>query len=463
MMTRSFRTAAAVAGLALLALIVRADEKKFTPEEIAFFEKDVAPILQAHCIKCHGGEKVRGDLRLTTREYVVKGGNIGPAYSADKPDDSTLLRAIHRKDGLEMPPKEKLRDKDVETLTRWVKMGLPWTPGKVLTVKEEKVVITEAAKNYWCYKPVKCPDVPAVRNRDWVRNPIDAFLLAKLEAQGLTPAGPADRVALVRRAYYDLTGLPPTPEQVDDFVNDRSADAWPKLIDKLLDSPQYGEKWGRHWLDVVRYAETNGYERDGPKPFAWRFRDYVIRSFNDDKPFDQFVREQLAGDEIPGYQPDAVIATGFHRLGLWDDEPADPLQARFDELDDLVTTTGQGFLGMSLNCARCHDHKRDPIPQADYYRLLAFFADVPRFDLNPDTRSAVALTDISPPNQRTTYEEELKKRDQRKAELTKAMTAIEDEAIKKMPAGDQRAAAGRAQDQAVPRRGAGPRIRDAAA
>jgi Protein of unknown function (DUF1553)/Protein of unknown function (DUF1549)/Planctomycete cytochrome C len=455
-MTRSLRITAAVAGLALLGLLVRADDKqpptetKFKPEEVAFFEKEVKPILQANCIKCHGGEKIRGALRLTTRDGFLKGGDNGPAVVPGKPVESLLVAAVkydsdHLPPRVEgMPLKGKLTDKDIETLTKWVTMGLPWTLGKGELVQEtpKSVVVTEESKNYWCYKPVKRPETPAVENKAWVRNPIDAFILAKVEAKGLTPAAPADRAALVRRAYYDLTGLPPTPEQVDAFVNDRAANAWDKLIDKLLDSPQYGEKWGRHWLDVVRYAETNGYERDGPKPFAWRFRDYVIKSFNDDKPYDQFVREQLAGDEVPGFNPDAVIATGFYRLGLWDDEPADPQQARFDELDDFVTTTGQGFLGMSLNCARCHDHKRDPIPQADYYRLLAFFADVPRFDGNMDTRSAIAVTDITPPDQRGTYEEGLKKREARKAELTTAMTKIEDEAIKKMPAEDQRAAEG---------------------
>jgi mono/diheme cytochrome c family protein len=412
-MTPLLRAAATAAWIALLAPLVRA-ETKFTPEQVAFFEKEVKPLLQQNCVKCHGGEKVRGALRLTTRETILKGGDNGPAAVPGKPEESVLVGAIRyqpealprhvtRVEG--MPPKGKLPDKDVETLTKWVKMGLPWAPGVDLgkdgpAGEPKGGVVTEEAKNYWCYRPVKRPAVPAVKDRQWVHNPIDAFLLAKVEAKGLTPALPADRVALVRRAYYDLTGLAPTPEQVDAFVADRSAGAWERLIDRLLDSPQYGEKWGRHWLDVVRYAETNGYERDGDKPFAWRYRDYVIRSFNDDKPFDQFVREQLAGDEMLGYHPDAVIATGFYRLGLWDDEPSDAQQARFDELDDFVTTTGQGFLGMSLNCARCHDHKRDPIPQADYYRLLAFFTDVPRYDNNRDPRSAVAVTDITPPDER---------------------------------------------------------------
>jgi hypothetical protein len=458
-MTRSLSLlSAAVAGLTGLALLLRAaepdkkpaPEKQFTPEEIAFFEKEVAPILQASCVRCHGGanERVRGGLRLTSREAVLKGGDDGPAAVPGKPGESLLIGMVNYKNVVDraagMPPKEKLPAEEIEALTRWVRMGLPWTPGKVLTAKDRPKggVVTDESKNYWCYRPVKPPAVPAVKDRAWVRNPIDAFLLAKIEAKGLAPAAPADRVALCRRACYDLTGLPPTPEQVDAFVSDRSPAAWEKLIGKLLDSPQYGEQWGRHWLDVVRFAETNGYERDGPKPYAWRFRDYVIKSFNDDKPYDQFVREQLAGDEMAGYNPDAVIATGYYRLGLWDDEPADPQQARFDELDDFVTTTAQGFLGMTMNCARCHDHKRDPIPQADYYRLLAFFADVPRYDGNRDTRSAVALTDITPPDRRAAYEDDFSKRDARKAELTAALRRIEDEAIKKLPAEDQRAAEG---------------------
>ncbi len=224
------------------------------------------------------------------------------------------------------------------------------------------------------------PALPAVKKAGWVRNPIDALLLAKLESEGLEPAPPAERVALIRRLTYDLTGLPPTPEEVDAFVADQAADAYERLVDRLLASPHYGEAWGRHWLDLVRYAETNGYERDSAKPQAWRYRDYVIRAFNQDKPYDQFLREQLAGDEIDPTSAEALIATGFYRLGLWDDEPADRELAHFDGLDGIVSTAGQVFLGLSINCARCHDHKKDPLPQADYYRFLAFFSDVTNQD-----------------------------------------------------------------------------------
>jgi hypothetical protein len=295
---------------------------------------------------------------------------------------------------------------------------------------------------WWAYRPLVRPAVPSVKNAEWLRNPVDAFVLAKLEQAGLNPAPPADKIALIRRAYYDLTGLPPTPAEVDAFVANSADDAFEKLIDKLLDSPHYGEKWGRHWLDLVRYAETNSYERDGTKPFAWRYRDYVIRSFNQDKPYDQFIREQIAGDEIEPVTTDGIIATGYYRLGLWDDEPVDAKQSRYDELDDFVTTTGQVFLGTTINCARCHDHKADPVTQADYYRILAFFQDIPHYSDSRNVRSRFNVTDISPPEVRAAWEQELKRREDRKDELTAVMRKIEDVGISKMPAGDREAAAG---------------------
>ena len=428
-----------------------AADKRFSAREVAFFEKDVLPILKANCFKCHGDKKPRGGLYLNSRAALLKGGDTGPAVSLDKPDDSLLLKAITYKNGLEMPPTGKLPQKDIDTLTRWVKAGAPWTPGTATTkVHEEKSGrVTEESRNYWAYKSVQRPTIPTVHDTARVANPIDAFLLARLEAKGLKPNPSADRVALIRRACYDLTGLPPTPAEVDAFVSDRSPRAYENLLDRLLASPHYGEKWGRHWLDLVRYAETNGYERDGPKPFAWRFRDYVIRSFNADKPYDRFVREQLAGDEIDPNDADAVIATGYYRLGIWDDEPADGAQARADEMDDLVATTAQVFLGMTMNCARCHDHKIDPIPQKDYYRLAAFFGDVRLFAESRNSAARAHLTDISPPEERAVYERELRPRQDRMAELRVALRKIEDEAIKKMPAADQRAAEGAGRPQVV--------------
>ncbi|VTS02499.1 signal peptide protein : Uncharacterized protein OS=Isosphaera pallida (strain ATCC 43644 / DSM 9630 / IS1B) GN=Isop_2381 PE=4 SV=1: PSCyt1: PSCyt2: PSD1 [Gemmata massiliana] len=423
----------------------KGDPPKFTAAQVTFYEKEVLPVLQQHCLKCHGAdpEKIKGEFNLATRKGVLAGGESGPAVDLAKPAESLFVKMIHYKDDQHrMPPKGKMPDKDIATLEKWVKEGLPVPADRIGGEIVKKSVITEESKKYWAYQPVKRPAVPNVKDGSWAKTPIDAFVLAKLEAKGLKPVKPAERAALIRRAYYDLTGLPPTPEEVDAFVNDKSSDAYEKLVDKLLASPHYGEKWGRHWLDVVRFAETNGYERDGPKPYAWRYRDYVIKSFNDDKPYDQFVKEQLAGDEIPGYNPDAVVATGFYRLGIWDDEPADPLQAVFDGYDDLVATAGQAFLGTTFNCARCHDHKADPIPQTDYYKFVAFFRDIKPYSENRDVRSAFNLTDITPPDQRQKYEEDLKKREARVAAIRKAMEAIEDEFIKTLPAEDQRASEG---------------------
>ncbi len=423
----------------------KADAPKFTAAQVSFYEKEVLPVLTAHCFKCHGDDpdKLKGGLDLRTRKGVLEGGETGAVVDLARPADSLLVKFINYQDEKhKMPPKGKLPDKDIATLEKWVKDGLPVTADRVGGDIAKKSIVTEEAKRYWVYQPVRRPAVPEVKDKQWVKSPLDAFILAKLEAKNLKPVKPADRAALVRRAYYDLTGLPPPPEEVDAFVKSNDANAYEKLLDKLLASPQYGEKWGRHWLDVVRFAETNGYERDGPKPFAWRYRDYVIRSFNDDKPYTQFVKEQLAGDEMPGYNPDAVIATGFYRLGIWDDEPADPLLAVFDGYDDIVATAGQAFLATTFNCARCHDHKADPIPQADYYKMVAFFRDIRPYSETRDVKSAFNLTDITPPDQRAKYEEELKKRMARVAEIKKEMEAIEDEIIKTLPAEDQRAAEG---------------------
>ncbi|MCX7701283.1 MAG: PSD1 and planctomycete cytochrome C domain-containing protein [Gemmataceae bacterium] len=418
-----------------------ADEPKFSPEDLRFFDQEVRPILEANCLKCHSGETKRAGLDLSRRESILKGGDSGPAVSLEKPDDSRLLRAIRYTDPeLKMPPTGPLPPKSVETLTAWVKRGLPGRRIEVASAHPVRGgVVTPEARQAWPYRPLTRPPVPKVAE---VTHPIDAFIRAKLDEQGLKMNEPADKIALVRRVYYDLIGLPPTPEQVDAFVADDAPDAYERLIDRLLESPHYGERWGRHWLDLVRYAETNGYERDGPKPFAWRYRDYVIKSFNDDKPFDRFILEQLAGDELDRDNPEAIIGTGYYRLGLWDDEPADPLQSRYDEFDDWVATTCQVFLGMTMNCARCHEHKIDPIPQADYYRMLAFFQDVQHFSNSRDTRSSFNLTDISPPEKRRSYEAELQRREAEKERITREMTQLEDEAIRRMPAEDQRAAEG---------------------
>jgi hypothetical protein len=344
-------------------------------EPARFFEKEVLPILKANCFKCHGNGKTRGGLSLASRAGVLSGGDRGPAVSLERPEASILLKAIHYRDGLEMPPDGRLKPAEVAALTKWVQAGLPYPEGGPAPVAAgpRGLRVTDVDRQYWAYRPVRRPEPPAVKDRDWVRNPIDAFILAGLEAKGLAPNPEADRRALARRVYYDLTGLPPAPEELDAFVHDPAPDAYERLLDRLLASPHYGEKWARHWLDLVRYGETNGFEFDRPKPFVWRYRDYVIDAFNRDLPYDQFAREQLAGDLLAAVTPETLTATGYYLLGQWDDGAADRVLHRYDALDSILSTTGQVFLGMSLGCARCHDHKRDPIPHKDYYRLLAYF------------------------------------------------------------------------------------------
>jgi len=353
------------------------------PDAVRFFETRIRPLLVEHCQSCHGERLSRGHLRLDSREAILKGGSRGAAIVPGQPAQSLLLRAVSgREPGLKMPPGKPLTREQIADLTRWVQLGAPWPAASATPTsgtRRGEFRITAQDRAHWAFQPLRRPTPPAVKQRAWVRNPIDAFVLARLEARGLAPNPPATRYELIRRAYYDLIGLPPKPEEVEAFVRDPAPDAYERLIDRLLASPHYGEKWGRHWLDLVRYAETNSYERDNPKPNAWRYRDYVIRSFNDDKPYDRFILEQLAGDELPDGGNDGIVATGFYRLGIWDDEPTDRELAFYDGVDDLITTTGQVFLGLTLDCARCHDHKIDPISQKDYYRFLAFFRNINHF------------------------------------------------------------------------------------
>lgn len=253
----------------------------------------------------------------------------------------------------------------------------PCAPGVAAAESNPKGAVAHPTSarptNLWAFTPVQRPPVPVVPGRPRPSNPIDAFIEARLAAQGIAPNPPASRRVLLRRASFDLVGLPPTFEDVQAFERDARPDAWERRVESLLASPQHGERWGRHWLDVVRFAQSNGYERDGEKKGAWRYRDHVIGAFNRDLPWDQFVREHVAGDELEPFTPGALLATGFLRLGVLDDEPDDKEMAAFDDLDDVLSTTGVAFMGLTLGCARCHDHKFDPLPQADYYRLLAFF------------------------------------------------------------------------------------------
>jgi hypothetical protein len=256
-----------------------------------------------------------------------------------------------------------------------------------------------APQEWWAYRPLARPAVPAVQDAAWCRNDVDRFVLARLEGKGLRPAPAADAATLIRRVTYDLTGLPPTPEEVLAFADDRSPDAWDKLIERLLGSPQYGVQWGRHWLDLVRYAETDSFERDNKKPEAWRYRDWVVDALNRDVPYGRFLSLQLAGDETPEPDVSAIVATGFYRLGIWDDEPTDAQQAVYDDFDGIVDTTARAMLGTSMGCARCHDHKRDPITTVDYYSFLAFFENLRPYKehqasgLNPENYVATVPID----------------------------------------------------------------------
>lgn len=391
----------------LPSLLVSLASTSWTPARAAVeFERDVLPILEQHCFSCHGGSpKVKGSLRLTSRDGWVKGGDGGEIVDELNPRKSRVLTAMRYDDEmLRMPPAGKLDDATYATLKSWIDAGMPWAGKEDYGVEPEdpaKAKPVDPMKG-WSYRPVTRPEPPQpsdARLAPWIRNPIDAFVLARLEAKGVKPAPEADRKTFIRRATFDLTGLPPTPSDVDAFVRDEAPDAVEKLIDRLLASPHYGERWARHWLDVVRYADTNGFERDNDKPFMWRYRDYVIRALNEDKPYDRFVREQLAGDELDDVTSDARTATGFLRLMQWDDEPPQGHeQARYDVLDDIAKTTSEAFLGMSIGCARCHDHKVDPISQKDYYRFVALF------DGLTDFRTDGCLADVSPPEMKAEFD-----------------------------------------------------------
>lgn len=403
-------------------------------EKLKFFETKVKPILEKKCFECHGAEKeIKGGLILTNRDDLLKGGDTGPGVDLENYKDSVFLSAINYED-YEMPPSGKLPKEQIEILTNWVKLGAPWK-GKgfrpnVVESGHKVPEVNEETKKWWSYQPVERPQVPAIKGND-SGNAIDAFILQKLKEHGLKPNPKASKQTLIRRTYYDLIGLPPSPEEVDAFVQDSSPQAYEKLIDKLLESKHYGEKWGRHWLDIVRYAESNSYERDGPKPYVWRYRDYVIRAFNEDKPYNQFVQEQLAGDEMDQVTRDGIIATGYYRLGKWDDEPVSQLQAWFDDMDDVVATTAQSFLGMTINCSRCHDHKIDPIPQEDYYSFLAFFRNIRRYGVRGHNTVLDASTrSIATKAEESQHQAEIETHRKRVEENNKAMAKIEDIAKK---------------------------------
>jgi len=343
-----------------------------TPEQSEFFENNIRPVLSERCYPCHTGLK-SGGLRLDSRESILKGGNDGPAIVPGHPEDSLLIKVLtHTHERIKMPPADKLDDETIEHFKNWIHGGAVWPPSapQPLSAPAE-YQITPEQKSFWSFQPPRKPAVVKVKKRSWVRTPIDHFILARLEAKKLKPAPPADKRVLIRRATFDLTGLPPTPEEVEAFLADRSRKAFVKVLDRLLASPHYGERWGRHWLDVVRYADSAGDSADYPVPQAYLYRNYVIDAFNRDKPYDQFIREQIAGDLLlAASEPDhweRTIATGY--LGIAKRFSVKPENYKYLTIDDTIDNLGKTLLGLSIACARCHDHKYDPISSKDYYAL----------------------------------------------------------------------------------------------
>jgi uncharacterized protein DUF1553/uncharacterized protein DUF1549/cytochrome c len=347
-------------------------------DKIAFFEAKIRPVLVETCLQCHGETKASGKLRLDSKASVLKGGFSGPAIVPGKAKDSLLIKAIRHEDPeLKMPTKgAKLSDTVIADFEKWINMGAPDPrDGKQTAVADS--VDWKKAREFWSFQAPQMPPLPSVQNASWTKTPIDRFILAKLEAEKLTPVRPATKRELIRRATFDLTGLPPTPEEVEAFVKDESPDAFAKVVDRLLSSPHYGERWGRYWLDVARYAEDQAHTfAVVPNTNAWRYRDWVINALNEDMPYDRFVKMQIAADMIE--KDDAarvknLPALGFFGLGAQYYKNTDAAKAAADELDDRVDTLTRGFLGLTVSCARCHDHKFDPVPQIDYYSLAGIF------------------------------------------------------------------------------------------
>ena len=364
-----------------------------TAEQAEFFEKNVRPVLAAKCQMCHNAKAKTSGLDMSTGAAFFAGGASGSLINVETPEQSLLLMALSYEGTLKMPPMGKLKDDEIARIREWVKMGAPW-PGvdrkagaaavSHSGTRKHGSVFSNEEWRFWAFQPVKKAAVPAVKNADWVRSPVDAFILQKLEEKGLRPAAKADKHVLLRRVTYDLHGLPPTETEISDFVADQSPDAFRKVVDRLLASPRYGEKWGRHWLDVARFADSTGNDEDHRYPYAFKYRDYVVDAFNSDLPYNQFVKEQIAGDLLPpekgeGINRRGVIATGFLALGAKALAQQDKQKMLYDVWDEQVDVTSKAFLGVTLACARCHDHKFDPLTQKDYYGMIGMFASTKSF------------------------------------------------------------------------------------
>ena len=348
------------------------DEPEFAAAEIEFFETTIRPLLVENCLSCHSGDDPEAGLRLDRRVELLKGGESGPAVVAGQPSESLLWHAVSY-ESHEMPPESQLPAESLANIKRWIELGLPWPSDTQLSTRREAKEITREDRDYWAFRPLRALQIPMVATPQWCREDLDYFVLRKLEEAGITPAPPANRLALLRRLCFDLTGLPPTVEQIERFLDDSSSASYEALVDELLAKPQFGEHWAQHWLDLVRYADSDGYKADGFRPLAWKYRDYVIRSFNANQPFDVFMVQQLAGDELPSPTADDLIATGYLRNWIYEYNQRDARTQWQYILDDITEVTGDVFWAWDWVCAKCHDHKYDPLLQSDYYQLQACF------------------------------------------------------------------------------------------
>ncbi len=347
------------------------------------FGKDVQPIFAKHCYQCHGPEKEESGFRLDSRDRALAGGDYGPALVKGKAAASALVKRISGEgDEERMPPEgegKPLSEEQIAIIRAWVDQGAQWPDEASLTSGKR------AGADHWSFQPIRRPAIPSVQNPTWLRNPIDAYILSRLEKEGVAQSPEADQLTLLRRLSLDLVGLPPTPAEIEGFIRDESPQAYERVVDRLLASPHYGERYGRYWLDLARYADTDGYEKDLPRPHAWRYRDWVINAVNGDMPFDQFAVEQLAGDLLPDATPQQRSGTGFHRNTLTNREGgADPEEDRVKQTIDRTNTLGTVFLGLSAGCANCHTHKYDPITQKEYFGLYAFFNNIDEVNVGLD-------------------------------------------------------------------------------
>ncbi len=373
--------------------------RKPTPQDAEFFEKQIRPILVQHCFECHGpaARNLKGGLRMTGHASLVQGGDTGAAIVPGMPEESLLIDAVNYGDMYQMPPRGKLPETEIAKLVEWVRRGAPWPADERPAVADAVFNLSQRKASHWCWQPVKRPPIPSVRDAAWPAGDIDRYILAKLEAQGLTPQRPADRNTLIRRLSFDLIGLPPTPAEVESFVADPAPQAVATVVDRLLASPHFGERWARHWMDLVRYAETHGHEFDFPIPYAFRYRDYLIRALNADVPYDQLLREHIAGDLLPNPRlhptqrfNESIIATGFWWFGEAVQAPTDVLRDHADRVDNQIDVMTKAFLGLTVGCARCHDHKFDAISTQDYYALAGYLQSSRRqlAALDPHGRTA---------------------------------------------------------------------------